>query len=122
MVRSRSSRPDDEVAMSELRQTLDRLLAIHSEIDDKKADLKTVYADAQSGGFDKSALGAAVREIRSREKSGSPKAVERQAIVDLYIAEYDRPSHVHVREAAGTPSGAEAGSVVRADAPIREYA
>lgn len=107
--------------MSELRQTVERLLAIHEEIDAKKLDLKTVYGDAQSSGFNKTALGLAVREIRARAKTESAKAAQVQAIVDLYVAEYDAP-RVHVREASQTPSGAEAGSIVRADAPIREDA
>lgn len=90
--------------MSELRQTLHRLLAIHAEIDEKKDDLKTVYRDAASAGFDKAALGQAVREIRSREKNDSPEAQERRAIVDMYVAEFDAQqlprTYVHVREAA----------------------
>lgn len=88
--------------MSELRQILETLLHRHTEIDEIKDDMRDDYKAAQSAGFDKAALGAAVREIRARAKAETPKAQERAALVDLYLAEYDavRPSHVHVCEAA----------------------
>lgn len=83
---------------SELLQTMRRLLSIHDEIDAKKADLKTVYADAQSAGFDKAALGLAIREIRGREKARTEAAQSRSAIADLYVSTFDNAprTYVHV--------------------------
>jgi uncharacterized protein (UPF0335 family) len=86
--------------MSELRQVLDTLLHRHAEIDEIKEIIKDDYKAAQSAGFDKAALGAAVLEIRARAKAESPKGQERAALVEMYVAEYDRASHVHAREEA----------------------
>jgi uncharacterized protein (UPF0335 family) len=88
----------------ELRQTMQRLMSIHDEIDEKKLDLKAVYADAKSAGFDKAALGLAIREIRGRAKAETPAAEERAAIVELYVSAFDNAPrtyvHVPAREAA----------------------
>lgn len=92
---------------SELCQTMKRLMSIHDEIDEKKLDLKTVYADAKSAGYDKTALGLAIRQIRSREKNETPAAQERSAIVDLYVSAFDNAPrtyvHVPAREASHEP-------------------
>lgn len=88
----------------ELRQTMKRLMSIHDEIDEKKLDLKSVYADAKSAGFDKAALGLAIRQIRGREKAETPAAEERAAIVDLYVSAFDSAplTYVHVPAREGT--------------------
>lgn len=88
--------------MSHLRSIIERILHRHAEIDEIKEGMRDDYAEAKSAGFDKTALGQAIREIRNRDKNATPEAIERQAIVSLYLAEYDaaRPSHVHAREAA----------------------
>jgi uncharacterized protein (UPF0335 family) len=87
-----------------LLQTFDRLMSIHDSIDEKKLELREVYADAKSDGFDKAALGAAIREIRGRAKAETPAAQEKQAIVDLYVSVYDNAPrtcmHVRTREEA----------------------
>lgn len=107
----------------ELRQTMRRLMSIHDEIDEKKLDLKTVYADAKSAGFDKTALGLAIRQIRGREKNETPAAQERSAMVELYVSAFDNAPrtyvHVPAREAAErqNPSEGEVGSAVRTGAP-----
>lgn len=108
----------------ELRQTMKRLMSIHDEIDEKKLDLKTVYADAKSAGFDKTALGLAIRQIRSREKNETPAAQERSAMVELYVSAFDNAPrtyvHVPARQAAQrqNPSEGEVGSAVRDGAPV----
>lgn len=86
--------------MSELTSLMTRILNTHDEEDVIKAGRRTIYADAQAAGYDKTALGQAIREIRDRLKSETPKAVERRAIIDLYLAEFDGLVRVHVREAA----------------------
>jgi uncharacterized protein (UPF0335 family) len=107
--------------MSELREIIDDILALHAEEDEIKVSKKARYADAQDAGINKSALGLAIRTIRARQKQETPAALEKQSEADRIIAEYDRPSHVHVREAAETPSGAEAGRAVRSSAPTPNH-
>ena len=77
--------------MSQLRQTMERILHLLTEIDEIKADVREVYAEAKSAGYDKTALGQAIREIRNRDKQDTAEAQERQAIVSLYLAEFDAP-------------------------------
>lgn len=92
--------------MSDLLTFMDDILALHAEEDEIKTSRKTIYADAQEAGFNKSALGLAVRTIRARQKQEGPTALERQSLADQYIEAYDRPAHVHVREAAETQAAA----------------
>ncbi|MBD3844247.1 DUF2312 domain-containing protein [Bosea sp. SSUT16] len=68
---------------------IERILRTHAEEDEIKADRKEIYAEAASHGFDKSALGLAVRTIRQRGKAETPAAVERQTIADVYIEAFD---------------------------------
>lgn len=86
--------------MSQLRSIMERILSNHAEEDETKADRREIYGEAKSAGFDKTALGQAIREIRNRAKAEKPEAVERQAIVDLYLAEFDAPKPSHMHEAA----------------------
>jgi uncharacterized protein (UPF0335 family) len=90
----------------ELRQTMQRLMSIHDEIDEKKLDLKTVYADAKSSGFDKAALGLAIRQIRGRAKAETPAAEERASIVELYVSAFDNAPRTYVH----VPARGEANS------------
>ena len=86
--------------MTELRTLMERILALHAEEDEIKADRKSVYAEAQDAGFNKSALGLAIRTIRARQKQEGPAALEKQSEADRMVEEYDRLAHVHVREEA----------------------
>lgn len=80
---------DDQV-----RSFIERILRLHAEEDEIKADRREVYAEAKANGYDKTALGAAIAIIRKREKD--PDGFEeRSTIVDLYLAAFDRASHVH---------------------------
>lgn len=83
--------------MSELRQIMERIIRLHEEEDALKADRREVYAQARSAGFDKTALGQAIREIRNRDKSETPEAQERQALVSLYLADFDA-AHAGARD------------------------
>ena len=86
--------------MSDLRAIMDDILALHAEEDEIKEARKGRYADAQAAGFNKSALGLAIRTIRARRKQETPAAIERESIADGYVREYDALAHVHVREEA----------------------
>lgn len=83
---------------------MERIIRLHEEEDALKADRKEVYAEAKSLGFDKTALGQAIREIRNRDKNESAAAVQRQAEVDLYIAEFDAAAHAYARSASIMPT------------------
>lgn len=85
--------------MSELRQIMEGILALHAEEDEIKESRKAHYADAQAAGFNKSALGLAIRTIRASQKQETPAALEKQSLADQYVAEYEALAHVHVREA-----------------------
>ncbi len=80
----------------QLRSFMDHILALHAEEDEIKEARKGHYADAQEAGFDKAALGLAIRTIRARRKQETPAALEKQSKADQYVEEYDA-SHVHVR-------------------------
>lgn len=86
-----------------LVQFMQRIMKLLDEIDEIKSDVKEVYAEAKSAGYDKAALGAAIRAIRSRAKAETPAAEERAAIVDLYVSAFDNAPrtcvHVPAREA-----------------------
>ena len=82
--------------MSDLRAIMDDILATHAEEDEIKESRKAHYADAQSAGYDKAALGLAIRTIRARRKQETPAALEKQSKADQYVEQYDA-LHVHVR-------------------------
>lgn len=86
--------------MSGLRQIMEGILALHAEEDEIKESRKAHYADAQAAGFNKSALGLAIRTIRASQKQETPAALEKQSLADQYVAEYEALAHVHVRERA----------------------
>jgi uncharacterized protein (UPF0335 family) len=83
-----------------LASFIDRILRLREEIDGIQQDVKEVYAEARSQGFDKTAMGALVAELRKASKDAS-KAQEAAAVLDLYREAYHRAaSHTHAREAA----------------------
>jgi uncharacterized protein (UPF0335 family) len=78
---------------------MERILNLKTEEDQIKEDIKGVYAEAKSMGFDKTALGDAVARIRKLQKDPE-KLSERETIRDLYLQAYKDPSrtHTHARE------------------------
>ena len=76
------------------RSIMQRILRLQEEVDALKADIREVYAEAKAHGYDKAAMGDAIRIIRKREKDAAGFE-ERSAIVDLYLAAFDQSSHVH---------------------------
>lgn len=84
----------------QLASYVDRILRLREEADGLAGDVREVYAEAKANGFDKTAMGALVAELRKRAKNGSA-ADETAAILDLYREAYHRAaSHTHAREAA----------------------
>jgi uncharacterized protein (UPF0335 family) len=91
--------------MSQLRQTMERILHRHAEIEEIKAEMKDDYAQAKSAGYCKTALGQAIREIRNREKNATVEAQELHSLVGLYLADFDAADHAGARAiASAVPS------------------
>lgn len=87
-------------ADQQLASYIDRILRLREEIDGLQGDVKEVYAEAKANGFDKTAMGALVAELRKAGKDAS-KAEEAAAVLELYREAYQRAaSHTHAREAA----------------------
>lgn len=81
----------------QFKQLIDRVLRCREAEDAAKEDTKQVYADAKAKGFDKTAMGALVAELRKKDKNPE-KFEERNSILDLYRDAYERASHAHTRE------------------------
>lgn len=87
------------VAAGQLRAFVDRILRLREEQDTIGDDVKEVYAELKGVGFDRTAVGALVTELRRKAKDGEQAMQERNAILDLYRTAYDaaaaKPSHTH---------------------------
>ncbi len=92
-------------ADAEFKQFIDRILRCREAEDAAKDDTKEVYAELKALGYDKTAAGALVSELRKREKNPDQFA-ERETVLDLYRDAYQRASgmrlapRVHTHEAA----------------------
>lgn len=76
----------------ELVQFMRQVMSELDQIDERKADIREIYANARSAGFDKAAMGAAIRDIRARAKLLTPSAQEKAVLVELYVSAYDSAS------------------------------
>lgn len=61
----------DGSADQQLASFIDRILRLREEIDGLQQDVKEIYAEARSMGFDKTAMGALVSELRKAIKDAS---------------------------------------------------
>lgn len=89
-------------APDQLRSLVDRILRLKEEQDALATDIREVYAEVKSAGFDKAALGQVVQHLR-RVAKDAKKVEEAQAVFDLYLNAYHGdPSHTpaYAREAA----------------------
>lgn len=79
-----------------LRSFVDRIERLKDEQDALSSDIRDVYAETKSNGFDKTALGKVVA-IRRATRKDPAKAEELDAIVRLYLdtLEGREPSHTH---------------------------
>lgn len=75
-------------AFGQLQSLMDRVLRLKEEQDAIGADIKEVYAEAKSHGFDKTVMGLAVNRLRRIAKKGSNETEELDSMVDLYLAAY----------------------------------
>ncbi len=101
--------------MSQLRSFVERIERLREEKRTIEDDIKEVYIEIASAGFDKKV----VREVVKRRSKDATELTAFEDQVELYIAEINGPSREHARDTRETPSGAEAGSGVRASAPIQ---
>lgn len=93
-----------------VKSFIDRVLRLKEEQDALAADIREVYAEAKSEGFDKTAMGEVVAHLRRIEKKGRDAVDERGAMFDLYLTAYEGVSHTHApaytRETADAVSDA----------------
>lgn len=89
-----------DLAPDLLRSYVDRILRLKEEEDGLKADIKDIYAEAKSNGFDKTALGDVITHLRKQAKNPE-KASERSAMFDLYLDAYTNAPHAHTHTREG---------------------
>lgn len=77
------------VAAGQLRAFVDRILRLKEEQDTIGDDVKEVYAELKGCGFDRTAVGALVTELRKKAKTGIQEFEERNSILDLYRLAYE---------------------------------
>lgn len=73
------------IARDQLRSFIDRILRLKEEQDAIGGDVREVYAEAKSNGYDKTALGQVVTILRKKGRDPSGYA-EHSALVDIYLA------------------------------------
>jgi uncharacterized protein (UPF0335 family) len=71
----------NSVAAQELKAYVERIEKIEEELDAIKSDLKEIYAEAGSNGFDKKVL----RKIVARRKRERAEVQEEESIMTLYL-------------------------------------
>ncbi|WP_234839283.1 GapR family DNA-binding domain-containing protein [Sinorhizobium medicae] len=79
---------------AQIRAFIDRILRLKEEQDTIGEDIRDIYAEAKSMGFDKTAMGQVVQLIRKRGKIGEDAFSEQNAMVELYLSAYEGPAVV----------------------------
>lgn len=87
----------------QIRAFIDRILRLKEEQDTIGEDIRDIYAEAKSMGFDKTAMGNVVAHLRKVAKKGHDTVAEQGAIFDLYLCAYEgksphSPAPARVRE------------------------
>ena len=75
-------------AQGQLKSLMDRVLRLKAEQDALTSDIKEVYAEAKSHGYDKTVMGLAVARIRKLEKNGAGACDETDAMLAIYLDAY----------------------------------
>lgn len=105
-------------AHGQLRSLIDRILRLKEEQDSIADDIREVYAEGKTAGFDKTGMGQLVSYLRKKEKDAA-KLEEQSTIFDLYLSAYeDRPSHAHTREGSKSATSTGGSNAKSADAPV----
>jgi uncharacterized protein (UPF0335 family) len=74
---------------AQIRAFIDRILRLKEEQDTIGEDIRDIYAEAKSMGFDKTAMGNVVAHLRKVAKKGHDPVAEQGAIFDIYLAAYE---------------------------------
>lgn len=93
-----------------IKSIIERILHLKADQDAISDDIREIYTEAKSGGFDKTALGQAVTILRKREKLGADKIEEQSAIVDTYLAAFERGTDNALRARACAPTSSRGGT------------
>jgi uncharacterized protein (UPF0335 family) len=88
---------------AQIKAFIDRILRLKEEQDTIGEDIRDIYAEAKSMGFDKTAMGNVVAHLRKVAKKGHDTVAEQGAIFDLYLCAYEgksphAPAPVRARE------------------------
>lgn len=78
-------------AAGQLRSYIDRILRLKSENDAINSDVKEVYAELKSDGFDKTTVGLVVARLRKELKNGASETEEQDSLLQLYMDAYRGP-------------------------------
>lgn len=77
-----------EAGRDQLRSFIERVLRLKAEQDELSRDIREIYAEAKSCGFDKTAMGQVVAHLRKVEKRGRDEVAEQSAIFETYLDAY----------------------------------
>ncbi len=86
-------------------QFIDRILAVREEVDGRMEEVRRLYKDAKDEGFDKTAMGSLVAELRKSAKDPA-KAEAASDTLDLYRDAYRR-GRAHTGAHANMPDWSE---------------
>ncbi|WP_082582607.1 DUF2312 domain-containing protein [Mesorhizobium sp. Root172] len=114
------SETSQTVAAGQLRAFVDRILRLKEEQDTIGDDIKEVYAELKGCGFDRTAIGSLVAELRKKAKTGIQEFEERNSILDLYRLAYEDACKPQAHARARTrenieefpPHDAETGEII----------
>ncbi|MFK3965707.1 GapR family DNA-binding domain-containing protein [Ensifer adhaerens] len=79
-------------ADKQLKAYIDRVLRLKEEQDTLGDDIREVYAEAKSEGYDKTIMGKLVAHLRKVAKSGQDAVSEQEMNFDTYLQAYHRAS------------------------------
>jgi uncharacterized protein (UPF0335 family) len=89
----------DKSTAAQLLSVIERAEALHAERKSLEDDIRDVYAEAKSNGFDV----PAIKEIVKRRRADANKLQEHEAIVETYLSAIELASRQGSRHAAEKP-------------------
>jgi uncharacterized protein (UPF0335 family) len=109
---------EDSVAQDQIRAFVERILRMKEERKAIDADIREIYGEAKSSGFDKTVLGKLVNYVEKRAADANA-VMESESLFDLYLSAYDsatgkvgmrRATHTHASEPQPTKAAGQAGA------------
>ncbi len=91
-------------ASNSAKSRMERIIRLLEQIDGIKADIRDIYAEEKSDGGDKTAMGAAITQIRKREKDRT-KFDDREVMVDAYLNAFASHTHAYARGTSEVAQG-----------------